>query len=741
MYITVLFILSSFFALGQNDYDKDSSVCTFSDENLHRLVSNDSLYEASLLLEESLSFAINNDLKGAEAKTYFHLGKVLAKLENYKNAEKYYFRALKLYDSLQIEKEKDIILSHLTTIYVNGKYYQKFDSIFPIAQHQSIKLNSELQFVNLENKVKKHYYNFENDSLLETTTRALAKLDNTNFKDLKISSKYNTELNKDHLKTYFLYHEAIAKMRSENFKESGFDLFFDIEEKDLESALHNDKDQSRMLASFNYYKFLYYRDVEKNLDSAVKYLLVSDTYKYNELTTNETKTKKNGDLIYKIITTEQQLKLTEKTRNNQEKISRAFLISTIIVSLILFLSLVIFYFYYKARKNITQINSQLREKNNQLLTIDKERLEFFSILSHELRTPIYGISGLATLIKQEEEDDKKQYYLNSLISSSNYISILIDNVLQATKLRFEDKKLRPKPDKINNLIKNVTSSVEIAAKNKGLNFHTDIQDSNEDEYILIDRVVFSQILINLSYNAIRYTKQGNVTISVSEKHRTNDDVTLLFEVKDTGIGIDEAHRSIVFNAFENKNFLDQNSRGSGLGLHIVKTLLKSYNTNIDFISKKGVGSTFFFETTFKLAKKVDIDSSLTATNTNHKSHILIVDDNKINLLITKKNIEKINGHSCETTSNGRQSISLVKEKNFDLILMDINMPDMDGFEVTKHIRMFNPNIPILALTALNSSEIEEKALKCGINQVITKPYNFEEFKHIILKYSKVTYPM
>lgn len=734
----LFFLFSNFCTFSQTkNNDENYEHCSFSSKNLDRLIKNDSLYEATRLLNEALAIAKKFDLKDSEAKTYYNLANVLAEMGNYKNAENYYYRSFSIYDSINSNKGKDLVLSGLTATYANGKYYEKFDSIYPIAQELSIKLNSELQFVNLENKIKKHYYNLENDSLLNITNYAISKLEATNFDRLNFSKNYRSSIDKNQLKTYYKYHHAIAKIKIENFEKKGYDLFLKINENDLKKAFSNESDNFRQLASFNYYKFLYFKDLERNLDSAVHYLLKSDTYKYDAIKSYEEKNKKHGELISKIFTTEQQLKQTQKTRINQAQISKAFLTSTIIVSCILLVALITFYFYFKARKNITTINSQLKATNNKLLAIDKERLEFFSVLSHELRTPIYGISGLATLIKQEDDIKKKQSYLDSLISSSNYISILIDNVLQATKLRFEDKCLRLKPDKINNLIKNVTSTVEIAAENKGLKFYTEIEESHEDEHILIDKVAFSQILINLAYNGIRYTKEGHVTISVKEKSRTKDDVTLLFEIKDTGIGIDESHRSIVFNAFENKTFLDQNSRGSGLGLYIVKTLLKSHNTDIDFTSIKGIGSTFFFDATFKTLKNHTEDVNTHIPQENKDAHVLVVDDNKINLLITKKNIERIEGHSCETTSNGRQSISIVKENNYDLILMDINMPDMDGFEVTKHIRMFNPDIPIIALTALNSSEIEEKAQKAGINQVITKPYNFEDFKQIILSYANV----
>ena len=403
------------------------------------------------------------------------------------------------------------------------------------------------------------------------------------------------------------------------------------------------------------------------------------------------------------------------------------------MSIVLAIILTIFYFYFKARKNIVKINKALKNSNSKLIEIDKDRLEFFSILSHELRTPIYGISGLATLIDQENDSVKRQSYLDSLKSSSNYLSTLIDNILQANRLKFDNKTLRLKPDKIEKIVSHVMSTIAIAAKNKDLELIVNIDKSDENENILVDKVAFSQILINLAYNAIRYTKKGSVTINVIEKSRNGNNITLRFEVKDTGIGIKEEHRSVVFSAFENKTFLNKNSSGSGLGLYIVKTLLKSHNSDIDFVSTPNQGTCFFFEITFQLSMSEENKSAPTLL-VQRDMHVLIVDDNKINLLITKKNIEKIEGYSCQIISNGREAISLVKEKDFDLILMDINMPDMDGYEVTKHLRMFNPYIPILALTALNSSEISAKAETSGINQIITKPYIFEDFKAIILSY-------
>lgn len=369
------------------------------------------------------------------------------------------------------------------------------------------------------------------------------------------------------------------------------------------------------------------------------------------------------------------------------------------------------------------------------MQIDKERLEFFSVLSHELRTPIYGISGLASLIEQEKDKHKKNSYLKALISSSNYISVLIDNVLQATKLKFDKNELRLKPEKISSIVTNITDTVKATAENKGLKIISKIEKSHADEYVLADRVALSQILINLVYNSIRYTKEGFIAIEVRESKRTRDQVTLFFEVRDSGIGIKAENRHIVFNAFENKSFLNKNSNGTGLGLYIVKTLLESHNSDIDFSSIPDEGSIFFFSITFDLCAAPVVNAQLPVFNTS--SNVLIVDDNKINLLITQKNIEKIPGYRCETASNGEEAISMLKYKHFDLILMDINMPEMDGYDVTKHIRTFNAHIPIIALTAMNSAEILNKAEQSGMNFVLNKPYNFEVFKTTIQNHTQI----
>ena len=359
---TQVFIFIAFSSIGfaQKEIKKNASNCTFDSIALDRLIQNDSLYEATVLLNEALEFSKKYNLKSTEAKTYNAFGMVLSEMGNYKNAQDYYYRALAIYDSLDMNKGKDIVLAGLTSTYVDSKNYKKFDSIYPIAQKLSNDLNSEFQFINLQNKVKKQYYNYENDSLFESTNYALAKLDSTDFDLLNTSKDYDYPLLKERLQTSFKYYNAIAKVKISNFKEEGFDLLFTIEENDLKESIKDEYDKYNKLATFNYYKFLYYKDIDKNLDSATEYLLKSDTHKYDALRNYEKRNSKNGELIYKIITAEQRLNVVEHTKENETKLSQIFLYSTIITGFCLIIALILLSFYFKARKNISNINKELK---------------------------------------------------------------------------------------------------------------------------------------------------------------------------------------------------------------------------------------------------------------------------------------------------------------------------------------------------------------------------------------------
>ena len=723
----ILIIICHFPFFG---YSQPNEIHLDSEDKLNQLISADSIYEATLLLHEEITYAKANNLPLSLAKANEKLGHIFSGIESYETAELHYVRAINLFDSLRKPDQIDHILTHIARNYVDAKNYKKFDSIIPIVLNYSKQRNSITAFHNLGSKIIKAYSVKNYKDAKAFSDEALIKLDTYAFNPGKDRDE------KQKLRMSFLYYKALS-MINLNQLDEGYKLLLKIDPDQLSDKVQHNRVPLSQIATLHYYKFKYFNERTKHIDSANNHLWKADSLKYIVIKQFHNKLAKNGDLIYKIINTENQLQIANSKRKQDKALSHFFLMAVIILTLMLIALACFFYYYYTNRNRMNKMNLKLKDSNRQLKLIDKERLEFFSILSHELRTPIYGISGLATLIEQEQSAEKRKGYLNTLISSSNYISVLINNVLQISSLKFENKSLHLKPTNILQLTNKISSSIKISAHQKGLELYTNIKINNSNELLLVDNVVLSQILINLCYNAIRYTSKGYVSLNITEQHRTETHVNLFFEIKDSGIGIQNKHKDIIFNAFENKSFLEKNSSGSGLGLYIVKTLLKSYNAEIKFVSKTNEGSTFYFDIDFEISKAPRKQDQRTDHFENIPSKILVVDDNTINLMITKKNIERLLGYFCETTTHGSEAICLVKEKDFDLVLMDINMPDMDGYEATKHIRLFNPDIPILALTALNSAEVQHKAKACGMNYVITKPYEFEEFKSTILKYRNV----
>ena len=217
---------------------------------------------------------------------------------------------------------------------------------------------------------------------------------------------------------------------------------------------------------------------------------------------------------------------------------------------------------------------------------------------------------------------------------------------------------------------------------------------------------------------------------------------LRFIIKDDGIGIPKSKQETIFDNFAQVKNQNQEYEGTGLGLAIVKKLIHLHNSEIHIKSEENVGSEFSFDLSYEKAiKEKDISSksgdniSIGTTNFN----ILIVDDNKINQIVTQ-NILKKKGYTCDLASNGMDAIDMLKNENFDLVLMDINMPEMNGLDATTVVRTFNTHIPIIALTAVEEGEIRDQALSVGMNDVIIKPYDTQQFFQTIMKnISKVKY--
>lgn len=429
----------------------------------------------------------------------------------------------------------------------------------------------------------------------------------------------------------------------------------------------------------------------------------------------------------------------------QAKVNRIYLIAFILASLILGTFLIIQSVSYRKRKKLV---AELQERNTKYLE-EKQKSEklasaktkFLSTVSHELRTPLYGIIGLTDALNRDKKLTGHKSELQSLKFSADYLLNLVNDVLVLNKMDSDSKlKIELTPIVIREFLGELTESLEFVIKQQRNELILNV-DPKIPRIIFGDRTKLSQILINLVGNALKFTQRGQVHIRVMLVDAGRNTVTLAFEIEDDGIGIPKEKQQEIFEEFSQ---IQQESsfQGTGLGLTIVSRLLASMNSTIKLQSEVGEGSVFFFKIVFdatnpakqgasgtKLASE-DADAEILG-----EKNILIVDDNLINQLVTIKNVQNL-GFTATTASSGLEAIDKVREEHFDLILMDINMPGMNGFEATREIRKFNQDIVILALTATEISEINRDLEANGLNGAILKPYPFNVFRTTLIDHLK-----
>ncbi|WP_062059122.1 tetratricopeptide repeat-containing hybrid sensor histidine kinase/response regulator [Aquimarina longa] len=393
---------------------------------------------------------------------------------------------------------------------------------------------------------------------------------------------------------------------------------------------------------------------------------------------------------------------------------------------------------YQSKRKEKKLNSSLKEKNKELL-IAKEKVEslsniksnFFSMISHELRTPLYTITGITELLIQNNPEESQKSFLESLKFAGTHLISLINNILQNNSIEKKELKMHLQSFTPKELIHNIVNTFEYHANKSNNTLHLNYDDTIPS-FLYGDVMKLSQILNNLLSNAMKFTHNGNIWITI--KKDLNKQNNYLFSIKDDGIGIDINKQKMIFNDFleESMNF-DKKYEGSGLGLQISKKLLNLLGSEIEFNSKTNNGSEFFFTIEFKEVsipeennKKISNDSDTIFDN----KKIVVIDDNKVNLVLTKKILEnkKMNVTVFE---NPIKAIEDIKNKPYELVLMDIHMPPINGYEATQIIRKFDKDIPIIALTASSLQDNKEKAIKAGMNDFINKPYIQKEFFEII----------
>jgi signal transduction histidine kinase len=389
-------------------------------------------------------------------------------------------------------------------------------------------------------------------------------------------------------------------------------------------------------------------------------------------------------------------------------------------------------------------NNQIKFKTNDLLQTKNKELQiardgavqameaktnFLSTVSHELRTPLYAVTGLTHLLLEEEPLEHQKEHLKALKFSGDYLLNFINDILHINKI--DANKLEPlnMEFNLNKVIHEVINSLNQSAKANNTNLILEY-DSEIPGHLLSDPLKLSQIFMNLIGNSIKFTKGGEVKVIVKLLNKVEDDVTIYFEVSDNGIGISKEKQLNIFEGFEQGSIqINREYGGTGLGLTIVKSLLGLFKSKIELESTLGEGSSFFFEIEMKSLDDIPDDFSFEITPRDYdfkNLHLLIVEDNKINQVITKKMLSK-KEMTSDIANNGHEAITLAQENVYDAILMDIHMPGISGEEATIEIRKFNQDIPIIALTAISLDDSLESFYAAGCNDVVTKPFKPEVF--------------
>lgn len=416
-------------------------------------------------------------------------------------------------------------------------------------------------------------------------------------------------------------------------------------------------------------------------------------------------------------------------------------ITTILsIALITILSLLTLSLY---RNNNIRLNTNtmLHEKNDELI-VAKEKAElasktkanFLSTVTHELRTPLYAVTGLTNMLLDEDPKEHQIPHLKSLKFSGDYLLTFINDILQINKIEANKVELDPEPFNLKQKLENVISALSNSANDQDTKIHFNYEDGLPETYIG-DQLKISQILINLLGNAIKFTKDGDIWVRAYKIDVKDNTYNLRFEIEDNGIGITKEKQDQMFDSFSQGSVqINRRYGGTGLGLSIVKGLIQILKGKIYLKSELGKGTTFFFEIPLEYDKNADkpIVEEVKKVNKMEsldlsKVKILIVEDNKINQMITKKILNKM-GLYCDVVENGEDAVEQVKEVTYDVVLMDIHMPGISGLEATKIIRTFDKELTIFALTAVTLEDKMHEFGDAGFDDIISKPFKQEDFE-------------
>lgn len=726
IYLVLLFCLSSILGMAQNIELSDNNAKVLlkqAGQSFLKLDSKKSLDYA----QKALILATKNNDDLLASKAYNLIGLNFEEFADYKKAIEFYNKGLILANKVNNDTVKGWLNNNLGNLYCYRKIdFQKGIKHYKEGLKYSIQHKDEYEIMFSKLNIGSAYFAVEDFSNgIQYFNQVKDYVDKEGDIEAKISLNSNFGL---------YYYSLNNNQKAEEYYLKAVHF---CEQNDIELIKSNASDVYNDISNF-YYKI-------KNFEKAHFYLLKHDELQdkiYNEERLNDVKIGglqiEHDEINRKINQIESEKKVQdEKLKNN-----RQFIIFSAIIVFILILLLLSF---IRNNRLKSKINKELKLANAELL-VAKEKAEeasqlktqFISTISHELRTPLYGVVGITDIILDEHKELHNSPHLKSLKFSAKYLLSLVNDILKVYKIEENQVVLEDMVFNLQDELTIIKDSLHfLAIKNSN---QIDINvDVNIPEILVGDKIRLSQIFINLMSNSLKFTNKGKIKVKADLVEKIGTKCYLKFQVIDNGIGIAKQDQEKVFEKFVQVYRKEDDYQGTGLGLTIVKKLVELFKGTIHLESEENVGTTITFTIPLEsdvtkvkaLINNFDVDLSI-----KKEYKILVVEDNKINQVVTKKLLEN-NHFKCQIVDDGYAALDLIDKVKFDAILMDINMPIINGFDTSKLIRQKGITIPIIAVTAFDKHDIEDKVIDAQIDEVIVKPFEshklFETIKRLVDK--------
>lgn len=719
-YFTLVFLFLTISVFSQtksssdDEEELDSTNYFIELANFHK--KNNNYRSSQDYIQKAIEFAETKKDYQAQADAYSFLGNVYFELKKYADAIQTYNKSISLYKSQKPSSNQAYTIYNLGLCYIERKEYSKAEYYFKEAEkiYETIEIPEAKEMINLQKGIV-YRAKGENQLALSILSTVIVNPDEEDHFKTKAEALYQIGLIEAEDNRYNLALNYLNKALDLSSKNKNLELKANV---------------ARTLSEV-YEKMI---DVDNSFKYMKQHLRIRDSIQ-------ELNSKRIGTEDFLSFKEAERLKsIDQMDRENKEqqranKFSK--LISILSIALISILSLLSLSLY---KNNIirSQSNKLLQDKNSELqLAKDKAekaskaRAEFLSTVSHELRTPLNAINGITHLLIEENPKKSQLQYLTSLKFSGDYLLTFINDILEINRVESENIEIESINVNIKQLLSDLYNSFKDLASKNNNDFELELDETIPDN-LIGDPTKLSQIFINLINNALKFTKNGKVNVSAKIMKNENDISSIRFEISDTGIGIPLEKQQTIFESFSQGSVeINRKYGGTGLGLAIVKRLVNLLGGEIKLTSAEGIGSTFSFDVDFELGQqtfvevKKQYDESVFAFK-----KVLVVEDNKINQMITKKMLEN-KEIACELIDNGEDAIEMIRNNGYDLVLMDVHLPGINGTIATERIREFNKKLPIIALTAISLNENREMLLSFGMNDVVTKPFNPDNFYKVI----------